>query len=168
MPCRPWSVALLMVACLEPSREPLVDHALWSQVDAQDDPFDDRPAEVHCPSGAWALEVDPEPALEVSTASCDYLTLTQETVVDARGGDILVIRVVHEALAATTSAEAHVAVRLADRMLLDRRVDIPSEAAEHDVRIELTDDLPAGTPVWFHLHNHGANAWTLSELSIGP
>ncbi len=108
MPCRPGSVALLMVACLGPSREPLVDHALWSQVDAQvdaqDDPFDDRPAEVHCPSGAQELEVDPEPALEVSTASCDYLTLTQETVRDARGGGTLVIRVRHEAPAAATPA----------------------------------------------------------------
>lgn len=38
----------------------LVDHSQWSQVDAEGDPFGDRPAEVDCPSSTWVVEVDAE------------------------------------------------------------------------------------------------------------
>jgi hypothetical protein len=48
------------------------------------------------------------------------------------------------------------------------RVPIPSGSGLLSPEWLASRELPAGTPVHFHLHNHGANSWSLIELSVGP
>ena len=53
-------LAVLSSSCEEPEPpEPimLVDHELWTEVSADDDPFEDRPEDVDCNPLGWGLSL---------------------------------------------------------------------------------------------------------------
>jgi hypothetical protein len=52
--------------------------------------------------------------------------------------------------------------------VLDERIPIPRPGGLIARQRTLERALPAGAPVYFHLHNHGANSWSLVEVSAGP
>lgn len=142
----------------------LVDHEMWTEVSAQDDPFDDRPDEVNCNSLSWGPESIGELALEVEMATCDYLTGTQPSLVSVSEGDLLKVRVWHNQLVGPPG-QTHLAVMLGDTLLWEVRHEIPGGAALDSVEWESDFDAPAGTPIYFHVHNHGANTYYFIELT---
>ena len=176
-----FGVFLLAAACAveadsagEPGAEAvwLVDHAQWTAVEPGDDPFDDRPDAVDCPTSSWAVEVDGDGvALEVDTGLCNYLCATQPSEVDVVAGQAIEVSWSHAALdaGAEATAEGHIALVLGeDTVLWDVVVPIPSPAETYSAEVTAEADIPAGTPVWFHVHNHGDNTWTIRELAVLP
>jgi len=151
------------------ARGSLVDWNAWEVVAAPEDPFDDRPPDPSCPTGAYMPEIlSGEEVFSVDTGACSYVTLRQPARRDVARGERLVARVWHFALNAGTSATAHVALRLGDSTVLDETVPIPSEGGLLAIDQPADHAYPEGTPVYFHLHNHGDNSWSLVELSAGP
>jgi hypothetical protein len=141
----------------------------WVPLDAAADPFDDRPALVHClPEAVMAETLSAERVLGVDTGFCDYVTVTQPTLRAAAAGELLKVRLWHFELSAPEPAEAHAVLSVDGLRVLDERIAIPQPGGLISRQRVLERAVPAGAPVYFHLHNHGANSWALVELSAGP
>jgi hypothetical protein len=162
---------LLVLGCVpEEPREagPFVDHERWELAD--DDPWPDHaPDPVDCSELAWSYETQGgEASLEVRTDDCNYLVVRQDSVRAAQAGDELQFRLWHFDLIQFEPAVAHVGVRLDGETVFDVEVDIPGDAEMIRQELLLDRDVPAGAPVIFHLHNHGANTWNMVEMSVNP
>ncbi len=57
-------------------------------------------------------------------------------------------------------------MQIGDRMLWTDTRPIPGPAGLEATRVPLPEDVPAGTPIFFHVRNHGQNSYELLELSI--
>jgi hypothetical protein len=149
-------------------RTSLVAHESWRILDAGEDPFEDRPAVVEClTAGVVAESLSEERVLGVETGWCGYLTATQPARREALAGEVLKVRLWHFELSAPESAEAHAVVMVDGLRALDERVPIPGPGGLIVRELRLTRAIPVGAPVYFHLHNHGANSWALVEISAG-
>jgi hypothetical protein len=150
------------------ARGSLVDHKLWSRVKPAADPFSDGPAQVDCEFSATNYEyLGDEWAFSVDTGSCNYVTVQQPALRDIASGETIKLRLWHFELSAPEPAEAHAAVMVDGILVLDERIPIPAPGGlvVRELRIERA--VEAGAPVLFHLHNHGANSWSLVEVSNG-
>lgn len=58
-------------------------------------------------------------------------------------------------------------LRIGETDLFDEHVPIPSESGMIAPTVVAPKAYPRGTPVYFHLHNHGQNTWNLLELRRG-
>jgi hypothetical protein len=148
----------------------LVDAAKWAWVEENQDPFArHRPQEVSCPEEAYGFEdFAGQPAFEVNTRYCNYLTVRQPTSATFLPGDTLHLRIWHFRLTSAEPAEAHLAVQVADRLVWEERVAIPSDSNVVRADVPMDFGAPKGVPVYFHLHNHGENSWHLLEMMIIP
>ena len=127
----------------------LIDVSLWTQALDTEDPFEERPEVVDCPTSSWAVEVIEglPPALEVDTGLCDYVTFWQPTQVDLVAGQTVYQILAHGDLTALEPAEAHVAVWLDTTVLHDAVVAIPADGTQTSYEHVLEEDVPAGTLV---------------------
>jgi len=135
-------------------------------VKPEQDPFADGPASVTCLDSATMAEpLSGVDAFSVDTSQCNYITIGQVTLAEIAPGDRLLARIWHFELSAPEAAEAHVAVHIDGFALVDERVPIP-QAGGLIVREARADRaIAAGSAVYFHLHNHGANSWAITEVS---
>jgi hypothetical protein len=141
----------------------------WQLLDAGADPFPDRPALVDCaPAGVLPENLSGEDVLGVETGLCGYLTAQQPTQRAVAIGEVLKVRLWHFELAAPDPAEARALLEVDGLRVLDERIPIPSPGGLIVRQLRVERAIPAGAPVYFHLHNHGANSWALVELSAGP
>jgi hypothetical protein len=150
-------------------RGSLVATSAWEILAAEQDPFADRLPDARCPAGAYMPELlANEEVFSVDTGACNYITARQPALRAVSPGERLQARVWHFALKAQAPAAGHVALRLGETVVLDREVPIPSAGGLIAIEAVTTQSFPEGTPVYFHLHNHGDNSWSLVELSAGP
>jgi hypothetical protein len=169
------ALTTLLSGCVDPDPVSLVDHSLWSEVGAADDPWDDRPDPVDCsPLGWYPEDFGGEASLQILTGLCNYLTLEQPSAVAIAEGDLLHLRLVHFDLYATQrywrpyAPEAHVALTVDDQLVWEHRIPIPATADVYRPYVSAPFAAPEGAPVRFHLHNHGANTWNFIEASVDP
>ena len=170
-------IALLGLACAG-SEEPLddgvvdlIDNTAWVQVDAVDDIFADRPADPACPPDAPSVEPFGayRETLELNTNTCAYFAGRQPLQADILAGDTLILEYYHFALTAPGPAEAHVALAVNGEILFEDMIPIPAGISGFlRPGIIATEDISAGVPVDFHLHNHGDNTYGLLRFSAGP
>lgn len=150
-------------------RVSLVDQSAWVELPADDDPWNDRPPDSACePEGYGAELFGDVPSYFVDTARCGYRTVTQASLTEVRAGEEVVVRVWYFDLYGPDGAEAHLALRIGERDVVDETIAIPAATAlirEHFVAGEA---IAAGTPITLHVHNHGANQYYLLEVSTGP
>lgn len=147
----------------------LVDHDQWRLATAAEDPWREfRPADdIACPSGARKAEdFSGHYAYSVTSTSCPYTTVVQATIADACKGEDLYVWIWNYALVADEPATATMGVQLGDRMIWTDTRPIPGPAGLEATRVPLPEDVPAGTPIFFHVRNHGQNSYELIELSI--
>jgi len=147
----------------------LVDHDLWRLATAAEDPWAEfRPgSDISCPEGARKTEdFAGTYAYSVITAGCSYTTVVQETIADACKGEELYVWLWNYALTASENATAYLEVQLGDTVIWAETRPIPSTAALEATRIPSPEDVPMGTPIYFHVRNHGSNSYELLELSI--
>lgn len=170
---------VFVVACAPDDGDPRETEALvatgragaWTSVsEADDDPFfARRPDAVACSLSGWFIEDD---GTEVDTATCNYLTLRQSSLVDLRRRDALRVVFFHFDLTAAEPAEGYAALAVGDTVVWSYTAQIPKPAGYFDELVELEEldlpNAPPGTPVYFHIDNHGQNTWRLQSVDRVP
>jgi hypothetical protein len=143
---------------------PLVLPNVWKPVPAAMDPLAaHRPAQVQCPLGGWLFEPQ---GLEISTLLCNYAMFSQPSRAAIVKGARVVASVYHFDLVAEEPATAHVALLVGDNLVWEQDIAIPGKANAYAIDVPASFAADAGTPVYFHLHNHGQNTWTLGEIEV--
>lgn len=146
----------------------LADPTLWTPVEAADDPLAaHRPATVDCPAGTgWLVEAQ---GIEVNTQACTYAMFSQPALAAVEPGAHILGSLYYFDLTAEAPATAHVALQIGDALFWEREIAIPGPADAFVIDVPAELSAAAGTPVYFHLHNHGQNTWTLGKLEVeGP
>ena len=145
----------------------VVDHFAWQRVAEADDPFASmRTPEHMCPEPGFTAEFfGGIPSIEVWTQECNFISLQQPLLDDLREGADFQVRLWHFALTSPVGGEAYLALQVADTILWERRIPIPTEEGQLlDDTVELPIEAAAGDPIVFHLHNHGMNSYNLLEV----
>lgn len=136
----------------------------WTVVSDEDDPFiADRPGSVVCPSSSVQEEGT---ILEIDTGRCNWVTLSQPTLVDVEPGQSVNTLLWHNDLWFEEPVMGHATVMLDTWTLLDLEVEIPHSAEVYDTTELAVEAWPAGAPLYLHIDNHGANAWRLGHIAI--
>jgi len=177
----PTALALICACASEPEGDPpgdampraLVDVEAWTPVPGDAVPEAFRPladARISCdPIDGFG----PEPfggdvVFEVNTGYCNWGTFEQPLADDVAAGELVQPRLWHFQLTAPAPAEGYAAVAIGDDVEWEYRVAIPSDSALAADGWIAEDDIPAGTPIRFHVHNHGINSWNLVEVTAAP
>lgn len=149
-----------------PTPVPLVDPRQWAMADEAEDVFADlRPESIECDPdrGVYVEELPWQTRFEINTAWCNYATVQQPLAHPLVAGDAVEVRVWHFELTGGP-AQAYLAVALDGEVMWEADVPIPSESELVSGTFEVARDLAAGTPLQFHLHNHGTNTWELVSI----
>jgi hypothetical protein len=147
----------------ETVRVPLIDAPAWDTNTRTRDVFSDhRPAQIDCERDVgWLVEED---VLEIRTASCNYLSLTQQTLLNLEAGTILELTMSHSDLNFNAPAIAHMAVSVGGITVWDVEIEIPSTGEIFKEIVELPSAVSSGDAIDIHLHNHGSNTWTVHSI----
>ena len=149
-------------------RVSIVDHDLWRRVELADDPFQDGGAVANCDRPSYFPTVFVgEFAFEIETGGCNYMTFVQPSRQTIRVGELVKARLWHFELIANGAAEAHIALRIGE-LAWEITHPIPTGSGLDAPKWRAEREVPEGTPIYFHVDNHGANDWVLIELSTGP
>ena len=145
------------------TRGPLVIAGLWSTAAADRDPFRALVSDetVACGPQDWRAELS---GVEVTTVGCNYVTLQQALPQPIAAGQLVRLEAWWQTLASVEPAEGHIAVWIGDWPVLEERVAIPSDADARSIEQPAPAAIAEGTPIFFHVDNHGFNSWTLGSL----
>lgn len=153
-----------------PARQSLVERDRWEWVEdvAQDVFGSERPPGHVCDPvlGITQELLDTELVLEIDTGLCDYATVQQLSLAAIAAGDVVEIRMWHWQLTTPAPAQAHLALAIAGTVEWETLVPSPAAAGLVEAELELTRDVPAGTELQLHVHNHGANSYDLVSLEV--
>jgi len=128
----------------------------------QDVYLDHRPEQVNCARDTgWLVEED---ELEVRTQFCNYLSLTQQSLLNLPAGTELELALSHSDLDYNAPAMAHVAITIGGNTLWQKDISIPGESEIIRQTVTLPFAIEAGDPINMHLHNHGNNTWGLHAI----
>jgi len=97
---------------------------------------------------------------------CNWLTLEQPSLRAIRAGDEVEIRMRHSQLNAPVGERAHMMFVIGDSLALEYEVLIPSDFRFPSEVWVADKDYPAGTPLLFHVDNHGSNEYMLIEVNV--
>lgn len=156
---------------------PLIDNTQWSVVPLESDPFRITGAETsstapphlgRCDESSMTAEdLGGEMSFSIITYVCGWATVEQTTKEQIRAGDPLFVRLWYYSQLNTEPAEANLLLAFEDEPFWNGTVPLPAmRAGLLTQAIAAPRDVPAGTPIRFHLANHGANSWNLIEVSV--
>lgn len=140
----------------------LIDAAFVTQT-PEDDPLPDHREGEVCKRDAWYVE---DQAIEVRTGPCRYASLEAAMTAPIPAQSRMRITFVWGALDSEVPARGHVALLAGDKILAEETVDIPGPAGASVNTIVTDEPITTGTPLVFHVHNHGANTWRLHDVSV--
>ncbi len=150
----------------------LVDNDVWVQVPPSEDPWACLVHEATdvCEPGEFGPYPEADGVwFDVETVACNWFTGRQTTLADVPAGALVIVRIWHFQI---TYGEGDFTLALAigdqARPLWDVARPVPSTAGLIYERFHVPYAIPAGTPIWYHLSNHGANSWGLIEISTHP
>jgi hypothetical protein len=154
---------------LERAPVALVRHPSWELVPENEDIFLPlRPDDWFCDPTAFRFEIlSGQPSVEVRSELCNYLTIRQPIREPVRQGDELYISLWHFQLTIPPGTNAYMAVSANGCILWEAERRIPTTAALLEARFPAPFPMPDGTPIYFHVQNHGANTYHLLEISAG-
>ena len=171
---RGWAlIPILCAACggsnlpqFAPNNDPgpgsLIDHRMWVELTADNDPFaSHRHEAVVCTERSRQIEGD---HYEVETDDCNYVSLSQPSLRPLRQGDRVETVFWHLWLWAPQPAQGQITITIGDWVIADELIDIPGPEASFNPVLTVPKDVPQGTPVIFHLRNHGVNSWRLLSI----
>ena len=135
----------------------------WVVIAPEEDPVEGNPLTEPCPPRAAVVEAG---ALELDTVDCPWITVRAESRARVRPGQEIELLLIHTALSATEPAEAVLQLYLndTDSPVWEKRLPVPSPNGFYAETVQLSDKLRAGEPIYFHVHNHGANNYTIGHL----
>jgi len=99
---------------------------------------------------------------------CNWITLEQPSLRAIRAGDQVEVRARHSQLTAPFPGEARMTFVIGDEAALDYTTPIPSDSVFPSDTWTAPKDYPAGTPLLWHVDNHGSNEYMLIEVNILP
>ena len=142
----------------------LVDNNLWVYVDAASDPLaGERPADLDCPDWAYTEEYG---TFEVDTGACAYLSVSQPSLATVQQGETVHISIWHDVLISSEPGDGHAAIAIGGDVIWEATFEIPSYPNAYSPKVVVDKAYPVGTPIVFHLHNHGSNNWRLLSVSV--
>jgi len=97
---------------------------------------------------------------------CNWLTLEQPSLRAIRPGDQVEVRAYHFRLTEPVPGEARMSFVIGDEVAFDETVLIPSDSQLLSATWTATKDYPAGTPLLWHVENHGTNEYLLIEVNV--
>jgi hypothetical protein len=149
-----------------PGSHPLVAPDRWLLAAA--DPFAAlKTGPVDCPEAAWGVEdLSGEDALGVDTVDCGYLTVEQPSLEALHQGDTVALRLWHFELTGPEGAVSELGLALDGELVWREVLPIPREGELLTPSFIVGDDLPRGTPVHFHVSNHGSNSYNLIAVDL--
>ena len=145
-------------------RIPLVNAQAWDTHSKNRDVFlARRPAVVDCELGTgWLIEDD---VLEIRSDSCNYASLSQDSLLDLEAGTTLELNLSHSALTANEPASAFLALSIGMTSVWETEIAIPSESGVIKATIVLPIAVQRGDAIAFTQMNHGSNTYTFYSLS---
>ena len=166
-----WLPLLLMVMgpnCGNPSLSgPLVDHNTWAPSQSGASLFGPLPEAIcEAETSYRAEDLGGEYVFAIETTQCSYLTVEQPSLLSLQPGDSITVRFYHGALTAPFDSVAHLGIAIGEKKLWSKDVPIPSGNAFIIELIEIDFALPQGTPILFHVDNHGDNEYALIKLTL--
>jgi len=147
----------------------LVEQDAWVRVtDPGEDAFaDQRPADAVCDDAGYYFDPLAQ-TLEIKTEICDYPTLGQPSLAALAPGDVVTVFAFHDFLTAEEPAQGYLGMAIDGQIEWQHTVPIPSDFGSIEGQFTIDRALPAGTPVQFHVHNHGPNTWELIAVLVTP
>lgn len=143
----------------------LVSGSAWSIADRSTDPYHPlRDERQVCGMTDFGEEYG---GVEISTARCDYLTLTQPISHDLSPGDLIEVVLWHSPLVSETPAEGLINLSLGAVDLWSHPLMIPQNAQSWTLSFEVDEPVAQGERLTFHVHNHGSNSYTLLSARRG-
>lgn len=98
---------------------------------------------------------------------CNWITLEQPSLRAIHAGDQVEVRTRHSPLNAPVPGVARIGFVIGDEQVLDYTVTIPEDFRfPEDSPWIAPKDYPAGTPLLFHVDNHGSNEYMLIEVNV--
>jgi hypothetical protein len=146
-----------------PLEEPVLvaEAAAWGPAPASVDPQPEhRPEDAVCEVG-FALEYG---TFEIDTGLCTYGLFEQPSMHDVPEGTEVRIIVVHDQLYAPEPSSAHILMSIGGSIAFEARVDVPGPYGLLEEIWVADRDIPEGTPLRLHLHNHGVNSWRILDI----
>jgi hypothetical protein len=141
----------------------LVEAAAWDTQPKNRDTFTThRVGLVECEQGeGWLVEED---ELEVRTEFCNYLSLSQNSLIDLPAGTELELALSHSELNFNAPSESHIAISIGGTPIWETKIEIPSASAIIKAKVMLRFAVSRGDSIEVHQHNHGNNTYTLYSL----
>ena len=137
----------------------------WTLTADASDPFIDQAAERRrCSVTDYGEEYG---GVEISTTYCGYITLEQAITEDLQAGDVIELILWHSPLVSDTPAQGLIAIQLGDLVLWSQPLTVPSEPKSWTDYVTIERPIGAGAMLYFHVHNHGSNAYTLLSVKRG-
>lgn len=144
---------------------PVVNGSDWSLTPTEIDPYHSYAIDrTPCLKTAFGEEYG---GVEVSTQTCNYITLQQALRHHLYKGQLLEISFWHGLLIHSQSAEAVITLMIDGQELWSKLLPIPSPPQTWIDYVHLPRDVSAGSLIYLHIRNHGTNSYTLHRLSIG-
>ncbi len=142
----------------------LIDQERWNQTSMESDPFL-PPEDAICDaaSGIGNESLDGETTIAILTDFCPWATVSQPSLLELSAGDTIDFRIWHFELVG--DGPANIAVQIGDWIAVDKQIEKPHKAQLLAETIVVPKAFPSGSQVYFHVDNHGANEYSLVELS---
>ncbi|HAN30622.1 MAG TPA: hypothetical protein DCQ06_03400 [Myxococcales bacterium] len=150
---------------------PLALATAWTAVTQDQDPWWPELSEgltVCADADVLVEEQDGDQWYEVKTTYCNYWTATQPSLVAIAPGDLLRIRVYRwKILDGEGGFELTLSIGAgAKQALWQQKLAIPGKSGLWAEEILQTQAWPKGSPLYWHVQNHGINSWNLIEVSV--
>ena len=145
----------------------IIDPIGWEILEGADDPYAaEMPAGITCYApGVRQDDFGGQVGLEVATGLCDWLSVRQPSTSRIPAGAEVSVRLWHFELVAPEPGEARLAVMIDGAPAWAKRIPIPSPSGLVHETWTMPQAAAAGAPIVFHVDNHGANTYTLLEIT---
>jgi len=152
-----------------PGATPLVHAARWEAIAPGDDPIADSAlnAADQCTDEALTVEItDDGLYLDLDTTDCDWLTVTQTTIAPLQAGDTMRVWAFRwPNLVAEGKGLLRLSAGNPPVTLWEHQPDLPQDRSElYYEDVTMTRGVPTGTPLYWHVSNHGQNVWSLVNI----
>ena len=145
---------------------PIAHAARWEPLDLSEDPIASSSLGVETQCGEESLTVeltDDGLYLDLDTTACDWLTVTQSSTAPLQKGDMLRIWAFRWPMV-VAEGEGLISLSAGEPPLTlwEARPLLPQERSElYYEDVPVMSAVPSGTPLYWHVSNHGQNVWSL-------
>lgn len=147
-----------------PTDPHIIDVSTWQPGNYTTDPLQDhQPEEIDCNLTSYRVEGS---QFEVQTDFCNYAHVEFLATQFIPKGQQVEVLILHSGLWAPEPATAHVALLIGDYVFFDKSSDIPASPEFFYHKEAIPFDIHQGDPIFFHIHNHGANDWKLGYFKL--